>query len=116
MGKFTGNQRAAIKKDAIDRGLIRDVPMKPGTKHPDFEKAGLIKKVDELPKKLWQESDYSQFKYLDSRIPGGRPEGTTWHHSDIPGRMELVQFGPHNIINHTGGRSTGGWCHRPEGR
>jgi len=72
--------------------------MKPGTKYPDFGKAGLIKKVDELPKELWQASDNAQFKYLDSRIPGGRPEGTTWHHSDIPGRMELVPFGPHNII------------------
>ncbi|NEU05777.1 HNH endonuclease [Clostridium senegalense] len=72
--------------------------MKPGTRYPDFESAGLIKRVEPLPKRLWNVTDRAQFKYLDNLIEGGRPEGTTWHHSEIDGRMELVPFGIHNII------------------
>ncbi|WP_420802072.1 HNH endonuclease [Tumebacillus flagellatus] len=90
--------------------------MKPGTQYPDFEKAGVIQKVDELPESMWQSSDSAQFEWLDSRIPGGRPKGTTWHHSEIPGRMELVPFGVHNITFHKGGRSPGLWAYRPSGR
>ncbi|MFM2479673.1 HNH endonuclease [Celerinatantimonas sp. MCCC 1A17872] len=40
-----------------------------------------------------------------------RPNGFIWHHSEIPGRMEFVPFGPHNTINHKGGRSKGLWVH-----
>nr|WP_211165528.1 HNH endonuclease [Pseudoalteromonas arctica] len=85
--------------------------LKAGTKYPDFESAGLLEKVESLPEKLWLASDYQQFKWLDSRIPGGRPAGFTWHHSEISGRMELVPFGAHNIINHQGGRSVGHWAY-----
>ena len=97
--KLTVKQKKAIKTEAIDQGLIPDIQYKGSTKYPDFESAGLIEKVDELPEELWKESDYKQFKWLDSRIEGGRPEGYTWHHSEISGRMELVPFGPHNSIN-----------------
>jgi hypothetical protein len=83
--------------------------MKPGTKYPDFEGAGLVERVEQLPEELWNATDRKQFDWLDSRIEGGRPEGTTWHHSEIDGRMELVPFGIHNIINHKGGRSLGNW-------
>ncbi|TCI05631.1 HNH endonuclease [Corallincola luteus] len=107
---LTIKEKRAIKADAIARGLIPDIPYKVGTKYPDFEAAGLIEKLDELPPELWKQSDYKQFKWLDSRIPGGKPEGFTWHHSEIPGRMELVPFGPHNSINHSGGRSKGNWA------
>ena len=58
-------------------------------------------------------SDRAQFEWLDARIPGGRPEGYTWHHTETPGRMELVPFGEHNITNHVGGRSPGHWAHVP---
>jgi hypothetical protein len=109
-------QKAAIKEEAIKKGLIPDVPHKPGTKYPDFEKVGLVHKVDELPVELWQCGDKTQFRFMDSRIPGGRPPGMTWNHSDIPGRMELVHFGIHNVTYHMGGRSPGGWCWRPQGR
>ena len=99
-----------IKDEAIEKGLIPNVKMKPGTKYPDFEAAGLIKKVDNLPKDLWDATDVKQFNGLDKRIIGGRPAGTTWHHSEIEGRMELVPFGIHNIINHKSGRSLGNWA------
>ena len=107
---LTAGEKAAIKKEAIAQGLIKDVQFKDGTKFPDFESAGLINKVDKLPENLWKSGDAAQFKWLDSNIPGGRPEGFTWHHSEIPGRMELVPFGQHNIINHQGGRAPGLWA------
>ena len=47
---------------------------------------------------------------------GGRPVGTTWHHTEIPGVMELVPFGIHNVYNHKGGASFGHWAYRPFGR
>lgn len=107
--ELTAKQRKVIRQEAIERGLIPDVKMKPGTKYPDFEGAGLVKRVEQLPEELWNARDKRQFKWLDDRIEGGRPEGTTWHHSEIDGRMELVPFGIHNIINHNGGRSLGNW-------
>lgn len=107
---LTRGQKEAIKRQAIAEGLIPDVPFKPGTKFPDFEKAGLVSRVEHLPEHLWKTGDKAQFKWLDSQIPGGRPSGFTWHHSELPGRMELVPFGPHNIITHSGGRSTGMWA------
>lgn len=108
---LTRAEKEAIRREAVERGLIPDVQFKPGTKFPDFEKAGLINKIDNLPESLWKSGDQAQFNWLDSRIPGGRPQGFTWHHSEIPGRMELVPFGPHNIITHNGGRSPGMWAH-----
>ncbi len=110
---LSAGQKAKIKKEAVDAGLIPDVRFKPGTKFPDFQAAGLVYKTDQLPKDLWTKGDKAQFDWLDNRIPGGRPEGYTWHHSDVPGRMELVPFGPHNIINHQGGRSPGMWADAP---
>lgn len=92
--------------------------MKSGTKYPDFEKADLIIKIAEkpviisLPKEYWKKSDPNQFGWLDSQLPGGkRPPGTTWHHSEIDGRMELVPFGVHNSVYHLGGRAPVGWAH-----
>lgn len=37
----------------------------------------------------------------------------TWHHTEIPGKMELVPTGIHNIITHNGGRSPGMWGYGP---
>ena len=111
--RFTGAERKAIRLEAISKGLIPEVIYKPGTRYPDFARAGIIQRVDTLPNNLWKAGDKAQFDWLDARIPGGRPAGTTWHHSEIPGRMELVPFGPHNIVNHSGGRSPGNWAHAP---
>ncbi|WP_353056171.1 HNH endonuclease signature motif containing protein [Priestia koreensis] len=70
-----------------------------------------MEKIDYLPEEFWRGTDREQFNWLDSRIEGGRPKGMTWHHSEIDGKMELVPFGIHNIINHKGGRSPGHWAH-----
>ncbi|MFC9710477.1 HNH endonuclease [Paenibacillus sp. NPDC056933] len=34
----------------------------------------------------------------------------TWHHTEVPGKMQLVPFCIHNITTHNGGRSTGMWA------
>jgi hypothetical protein len=65
-----------------------------------------------LPEHLWSAPDRVQFRYLDKLI-GGRPEGTIWHHHELPGWMELLPFGPHNITGHFGGRSPGEWADAP---
>jgi len=107
-----------IRERTKELGKIPDVSMKPGTKYPDFEKVDLIIKIEgkpvikQLPKEYWKKSDPDQFGWLDSQLPGGkRPPGTTWHHSEIDGRMELVPLGIHNSVYHSGGRAPGGWAH-----
>ena len=120
-GMTTDVERVAIKELAIREGLIPDVPVKKvivdGKKYvyADFESAGLVKREVQLPEHLWQASDAEQFKWLDEHI-GGRPEGTTWHHYEKDGKMQLVDFGIHNVTNHNGGRTSGHWAYRSEGR
>jgi hypothetical protein len=93
-------------------GLIPDVPYKPGTRFPDFHAAGVLDRAEPLPEWLWKATDKNQFEWLDAKI-GGRSPGRTWHHSEIPGRMELVPFGIHNVTNHSGGRAPGMWAEAP---
>lgn len=85
-----------------------------------------------LPKNLRDASDTDQFKYctqqlakrlandpelakqFNSRqleqIKNGEPRisGLTWHHNEIPGKMQLVDANTHNTCRHTGGRSIWG--------
>jgi len=118
-------QKEAIKALAAAQGKLPTLITKPGTNYPDFDAMGTIyvhpngtKAVYQLPIThpdtgidLWKASDYKQFKYLNDTYFGGvQPSGYTWHHSEITGQMELVQFGSHNIMSHNGGRSLGGWC------
>ena len=63
---------------------------------------------------MWPKTDREQFQWLDSQLPNGvRPSGYTWHHSEISGKMELVEFGIHNSTWHKGGRAPGNWAHAP---
>ncbi|OAB45511.1 HNH endonuclease [Paenibacillus glacialis] len=120
--KLTKNEKIAIKEYAVKQALIEDVPIKTivtaeGKKCriADFNAAGVVKETKQLPEELWKASDAEQFKWLDEAI-GGRPSGTTWHHSEFDGKMELVPFGIHNITNHNGGRTKGLWSYRVNGR
>lgn len=85
-----------------------------------------------LPKNLWMASDNDQLiectKKLKQRIESDsefakgftprqieqikagekRITGLTWHHNEIPGRMQLVNSETHQICRHTGGRSIWG--------
>jgi RHS repeat-associated protein len=111
---LTKGQRSAIKARAIAQGLLPDVPFKPGTEFPDFEAANQIRRVDDLPEDLWLAGDQEQFDWLDARMPEGRPAGTTWHHTETPGRMELVPSGIHRLtLPHRGGRAPGMWADAP---
>jgi len=85
-----------------------------------------------LPKDLRNASDNEQFKYCTEKLkqrierdPGfakeftprqleqiksGSPviSGLTWHHNEIPGKMQLVNTEEHAKTGHTGGRSIWG--------
>ncbi|MCY8006711.1 HNH endonuclease [Bacillus haynesii] len=113
---LTARQRKLIKEKAIADGLIPNVNVikADGMRYgfADFKGAGLVVETKDLPESLWLKSDEAQFEWLDNAI-GGRPEGMTWHHTEVPGKMELVPFGIHNITIHNGGRSTGMWADAP---
>ena len=88
--------------------------------------------VTEIPKELWKAGDREIFKYCTEQlreriqanpelaqqftpqqleqIMSGEPyiKGLTWHHSEIPGRMELVETRIHAPSKHAGGNSS--WC------
>ena len=105
--------RREVKARAIELGLIPDVEVKkqPGMRYgvADFRSAGLVHRTVQLPKEMWGLSSAEQFKWLDAQI-GGHVEGFTWHHSEIPGLMEQVPLGIHNVTTHNGGRSPGMWA------
>lgn len=85
-----------------------------------------------LPKELRNASDTEQFKYCTQQlakrieqdpelakqftprqleqIKNGEPRvsGLTWHHNEIPGKMQLVDANDHSVCRHTGGRSIWG--------
>lgn len=109
-------QRTLIKQQAINKGLIPQIEVTKveGMRYgfPDFESAGCVKEIVYMPEEMWKLSDAEQFKWLDEQI-GGNVEGYTWHHTEMPGKMELVPTGIHNITTHNGGRSAGMWADAP---
>ena len=116
-GQATKGNRQQIKARAVELGLIPDVQVQkqPGMKFgvADFRSADLVRMTVELPEDMWKLSNEKQFKWLDAQIEN-RPAGYVWHHSEIPGRMELVPYGVHNIVAHNGGRSPGMWAYIPK--
>ncbi|WP_245855886.1 HNH endonuclease [Paenibacillus rigui] len=114
--KLSIKEKKAIKDAAIAKGLIPEVKVTKveGMKFgfADFKSAGVVHETVELPEYLWKASDSEQFKWLDEAIGGNRP-GMTWHHTEIPGKMELVETGIHDIVPHNGGRTTGMWADAP---
>lgn len=85
-----------------------------------------------LPESMYTASDTEQMKYCTKKlaekiergpefakkftsrqleqIKNGEPRisGLTWHHSEIPGKMQLVNTVDHSAARHTGGRSIWG--------
>lgn len=85
-----------------------------------------------LPENLYKASDNEQMRYCTKKlaerierdpefakkftsrqleqIRNGEPRisGLTWHHNEIPGRMQLVDANAHSAARHTGGRSLWG--------
>ncbi|MEK5068745.1 HNH endonuclease [Sporosarcina sp. FSL K6-1508] len=113
---LTASQRRIIKEKAVAESLIPDIKVSKvdGMRYgfADFKSAGVVQETKQLPENIWLLSDDKQFEWLDNAIVR-RPAGTTWHHTEIPGKMELVPFGIHNITIHNGGRSAGMWADAP---
>jgi toxin YxiD len=113
---LTLKQKRQIKEVAISESYIAEVKVTKveGMRYgfADFAGAGLVEETLYIPEKYWRLSDKEQFKWLDDKI-GGHREGMTWHHTEVPGKMELVPYGIHNIIPHNGGRTTGLWADAP---
>ncbi|WLR42877.1 T7SS effector LXG polymorphic toxin [Bacillus carboniphilus] len=109
-------QKRKVKELAIEKGHIPDIKVTKtvGMRYgfADFESAGIVEETVHLPERFWKLSDKEQFKWLDEQI-GGTRRGRTWHHTEIPGKMELVPFGIHNITPHNGGRTKGMWADAP---
>lgn len=85
-----------------------------------------------LPENLYKASDNEQMRYCTKKIAerierdsefakkftprqleqirNGEPRisGLTWHHNEIPGKMQLVDANDHSAARHTGGRSIWG--------
>lgn len=85
-----------------------------------------------LPESLYRASDNEQMRYCTKKLAekierdpefakkftprqleqirngGPRISGLTWHHSEIPGKMQLVDANDHSAARHTGGRSIWG--------
>ncbi|MCM3654330.1 HNH endonuclease [Metabacillus litoralis] len=113
---LTLKQKRLIKEQAISDGHIPQIPVNKvaGMRYgfADFAGVGLVEEIVYLPEEFWKLSDKKQFTWLDEQI-GGHREGMTWHHTEIPGKMELVPYGIHNITPHNGGRTTGMWADAP---
>jgi len=113
---LTLKQKRLIKEKAISNGSIPQITINKvdGMRYgfADFAGAGLVEETVYLPKEFWKLPDKKQFSWLDNQI-GGHREGMTWHHTEIPGKMELVPYGIHNITPHNGGRTTGMWADAP---
>ncbi|WP_246141266.1 HNH endonuclease [Bacillus marasmi] len=109
-------QKRKIKEMAIEKGHISEIKVTKveGMRYgfADFASAGVVEETVQLPEKFWKLSDKEQFKWLDEQI-GGTRKGMTWHHTEVPGRIELVPFGIHNITPHNGGRTKGMWADAP---
>lgn len=113
---LTLKQKRLVKEKAISNGSIPQITTNKvdGMRYgfADFAGAGLVEETVYLPKEFWKLPDKRQFSWLDNQI-GGHREGMTWHHTEIPGKMELVPYGIHNITPHNGGRTTGMWADAP---
>ncbi|MEK5202772.1 HNH endonuclease [Bacillus sp. FSL R10-2789] len=120
--KLTSNKRKMIKQRAEELDLIPKVEVKKveGMRYgfADFEGLGLVVHKDELPKDLWLKRDVEQFDWLNNRLPEDiramvENGSYTWHHTEVPGEMQLVPYGIHGITVHNGGRTKGMWSDAP---
>ncbi|PGK08261.1 wall-associated protein [Bacillus anthracis] len=134
--KNTGKKNNTGNKSKAKQPTIRNGHLA-GKKHPvsgvPFDKKGFpifrSKFNMQLPRSLWKESNYRQFKYLNQEAAkqlvknrqkiffasdikrmqkGDNPVGHTWHHHQTPGLMQLVNTVVHRQTGHTGGRALWG--------
>ncbi len=103
---LTARQRKLIRNKAEELKLIPKIEVKKvkGMLYgfADFEGAGVVVHTDHLPKELWKKGDTEQFNWLNKNLPEDIIKlvdngSYTWHHTEVPGKMQLVPFGIHNI-------------------
>jgi hypothetical protein len=107
LGWLNDHEQEVVRIRSLDLGLVPRIPVDPVTRYADFSSVLIEERT--LPEELWQLGDEEQFRYLNDLI-GGKDPGMTWHHHELPGWMQLLPFGPHNITVHFGGRSSGHWA------
>lgn len=119
VGPLSREDWTAIDK-AIADGHLDARPVDAGN-YPDFSGHAVVDV--QLPPDLWNATDSQQFRWLNEQLfaDGGvqaksfpwtqgsverdtPPHGYTWHHHQQPGRMQLVPFGVHGAVQHSGGR------------
>lgn len=127
VGPLSSEDWAKIDQ-AIADGHLDARPVDAGN-YPDFSQHVVVDV--RLPPDLWNASDDQQFRWLNNELfaDGGTqaksypwnhngdvatqtpPHGYTWHHHQQPGRMQLVPFGVHGAVQHSGGRQV--WAKGP---
>jgi hypothetical protein len=107
LGWLGDQEKAVVRMRSLELGLVPRIPVDPLTRYADF--SSVLVAEETLPEELWHLTDDEQFTYLNDQI-GGKIPGTTWHHHELPGWMQLVAFGVHAITSHIGGRSPGHWA------
>lgn len=116
VGSLSAADWAAIDK-AIADGHLDERPVDAGN-YPDFSGHAVVDV--QLPPDLWHATDAQQFRWLNEHLFESAkafpwyhpsdvqsqtpPHGYTWHHHQQPGRMQLVPFGVHAAVQHSGGR------------
>ena len=111
-------QQSRVRNIARKFGLLNDIiPVDPKTWYADFSAVAMrFDQADangfvELPKSQWHLGRDEHEKFLDKRyFPNGRPEGYTWHHHQVDGKMQLVPTGIHTATYHRGGLVKGHWA------
>jgi hypothetical protein len=106
-----------IRKYARDMGYVKPAPVNElgdadFTGHI-YAKDGTMLDEVRLPEELWKVPKERQFRYLNQEYfaTNETPAGYTWHHTQTPGKMQLVESGIHSITDHIGGSETGGWAY-----
>lgn len=88
----------------IDVQLPEQLTQAKDSAQADYANQVLKEKVDNDPEFAQQFSD-EQLEQIEN---GETPDGYTWHHSEEPGKMQLVSTEEHQNNRHTGGKAIWG--------
>lgn len=88
----------------IDVQLPEQLTQARDSAQADYANQALKEKVDNDPEFAQQFTD-EQLEQIEN---GETPDGYTWHHSEEPGKMQLVSTEEHQNNRHTGGKAIWG--------
>ncbi|EOJ8669157.1 TPA: HNH endonuclease [Providencia stuartii] len=89
---------------AIDVQLPEQLTQARDSAQADYANQALKEKIDNDPELAQKFSD-EQLEQIEN---GDTPDGYTWHHSEEPGKMQLVSTEEHQNNRHTGGKAIWG--------